>query len=158
VGYTSKEATSEHTVVMSVRVTLITGNCVSCFLAAMLPLSLIFLACCALVHAGSANKGENCSQSDSRLQTGTFQFFSDCNSVTYCAPNNTCLLKQCRKDDFPFGYATGAHLPDKCDPGQFCPDEGDACLPVQTVGSKCQLNRDGAPCPTCLLLSLTLPR
>ncbi|KAJ6586834.1 hypothetical protein DFH09DRAFT_1141672 [Mycena vulgaris] len=108
----------------------------------MLPLSLVFLASCALVYAGSANKGENCTRSDSRLQTGTFQFFSDCNSVTYCAENGTCLLKGCRKDDFPFGYTQGSHLPDKCDPGQFCPDEADVCLDVLPVGSACQLNRD----------------
>ncbi|KAJ7703290.1 hypothetical protein B0H17DRAFT_1042610 [Mycena rosella] len=108
----------------------------------MLPLSLVFLSCLALVYAGSANKGDNCTQADSRLQTGTFQFFDDCNSVTYCASNGTCLLKGCRRDDFPFGYAKGAHLPDKCDVGQFCPDEADACQPLLSVDSPCQLNRD----------------
>lgn len=120
----------------------------------MLRLPLVFLAYCALVNAGSANKGDNCTQGHSRLQTGTFQFFDDCNSVTYCASNGTCLLKGCRKDDFPFGYATGAHLPDKCDPGSFCPDEADECQPVLAVGSQCQLNRDGRPCPGFFLLRL----
>ncbi|KAJ7096411.1 hypothetical protein C8R44DRAFT_889718 [Mycena epipterygia] len=107
-----------------------------------LSITLVFLSSWALVNAGSANKGDNCTQGHSRLQTGTFQFFDDCNSVTYCASNNTCLLKGCRKDDFPFGYATGSHLPDKCDPGSFCPDEADECQPVLAVGSPCQLNRD----------------
>lgn len=116
------------------------------FLAAMLPRTLIFLSCWALVNAGSANKGDSCLQSDSRLQTGTFQFFDDCNSVTYCASNNTCLLKGCRKDEFPFGYQKGAHLPDLCPTGQFCPDEADECQALLPVNSPCQLNRDGKPC------------
>ncbi|KAF7321353.1 Smr domain-containing protein [Mycena kentingensis (nom. inval.)] len=107
----------------------------------MVPLTLILISA-ALVNAGSQNKGDNCSQTDSRLQTGTFQFWSDCNSVTYCAANNTCVLKGCRKDDFPFGYEKDSHLPDKCDVGQFCPDEADACQPLLAVGSACQLNRD----------------
>ncbi|KAJ7045428.1 hypothetical protein C8F04DRAFT_1064743 [Mycena alexandri] len=109
----------------------------------MLPLTLIFLSSWALIcNAGSANKGENCTQSDNRLQAGTFQFFDDCNSVTYCAANGTCLLKGCRKDEFPFGYVVGAHVPDLCPLGEFCPDEADACQTLLPVGSACQLNRD----------------
>ncbi|CAK5281480.1 unnamed protein product [Mycena citricolor] len=113
------------------------------FPAVMFPLSsLVFLSSWALVNAGSANKGDNCSQADNRLQLGTYQFFSDCNSVTYCAANNTCLLKGCRKDQFPFGYVAKADLPPLCATGEFCPDEADACQPVLPVGSACQLNRD----------------
>jgi len=108
----------------------------------MLPLTLVFLSCWALVDAGSANKGDNCTQADSRLQTGTYQFFDDCNAVTYCASNGTCLLKGCRKDVFPFGYAAGADVPPLCPTGQFCPDEADACQPLLAVNSPCQLNRD----------------
>jgi len=108
----------------------------------MHPLTFIFLSYTVVVNAGSSNKGENCSQSDSRLQTGTFQFFSDCNAVTYCAANNTCVLKGCRKDEFPFGYTDGAHVPDKCPRGQFCPDEADVCQAWLPVGTPCQLNRD----------------
>jgi len=37
---------------------------------------------------------------------------------------------------------TDPHLPALCQPGQFCPDEGDACQPLLPVGSTCQLNRD----------------
>nr|GAT57624.1 predicted protein [Mycena chlorophos] len=114
----------------------------SLFPPAMIPLTLVFLSYSVLVNAGSANKGDNCSQSDNRLQAGTYQFFSDCNSVTYCAANGTCLLRGCRKDEFPFGYQTGASVPPKCDLGQFCPDEMDACQPLLAVGSPCQLNRD----------------
>jgi len=34
-------------------------------------------------------------------------------------------------------------LPKRCDIGEFCPDEEDACQPLLEVGSLCQLNRDG---------------
>ncbi|KAJ6593814.1 hypothetical protein B0H19DRAFT_1092105 [Mycena capillaripes] len=130
----------------------------------MLPQTLIFLACFALVNAGSANHGEPCNTGDNRLQTGTFQFFSDCNSVTYCATNGTsegiCQLKGCRRDEFPFGYQTGSHLPDKCPDGQFCPDEADACQALLPVGSACQLNRDDecAPPPNAAELADTTNR
>lgn len=97
-----------------------------------------------LALAGTANKGDNCTNSNSRLQAGTYQFWSDCNSVTFCNDSGICELKGCRKDDFPFGYATGSDiLPPKCDKGEFCPDEGSECLPLLEVGSPCQLNRDG---------------
>ncbi|KIK03490.1 hypothetical protein K443DRAFT_676671 [Laccaria amethystina LaAM-08-1] len=93
--------------------------------------------------AGSVNKGGACSTKSSRLQAGTNQFWSDCNSVTFCSDTDgTCVPKRCRKDDFPFGYAQGADLPPKCSKGQFCPDEGSDCQPALAVGSPCQLNRD----------------
>ncbi|GJJ06569.1 hypothetical protein Clacol_000762 [Clathrus columnatus] len=53
----------------------------------------------------------------------------------------------CRRDEFPLGYAQDAVLPPKCPPGQFCPDEGDACQPLLPVGSPCQLNRDDECAP-----------
>lgn len=109
----------------------------------LLPFTFLFFSCYSVVDAGSANKGEACSQGDNRLQAGTYQFFDDCDSVTYCAANSTCVLKGCRRDDFPFGYAPDAHLPDKCDRGLFCPDEEDQCQPWLAVGEPCQLNRDG---------------
>ncbi|KAJ7462195.1 hypothetical protein B0H11DRAFT_2054567 [Mycena galericulata] len=108
----------------------------------MLLLTLISLSCWALVNAGSATKGENCTQADNRLQTGTYQFFDDCDAVSYCASNGTCALKGCRKDEYPFGYTQGAHLPDLCPTGQFCPDEADECQALLAVNSPCQLNRD----------------
>ncbi|KAJ7594785.1 hypothetical protein C8J56DRAFT_821765 [Mycena floridula] len=103
----------------------------------------IFLSYYAVVEAGSANKGDPCTQGNNRLQAGTYQFYSDCNSVTFCAANNTCVPKGCRKDDFPFGYAQDSdRIPDKCDRGQFCPDEADVCQDWIPVGQPCQLNRD----------------
>ena len=104
----------------------------------------VLLAVSRLVYAGSSDWGEPCSQSNSRLQIGTYQFWSECNSKTFCASNSTCAYKGCRKDEFPFGYdARADDVPPKCARGSFCPDEQDNCLPVQPVGSACQLNRDG---------------
>ncbi|KAF5389484.1 hypothetical protein D9757_004301 [Collybiopsis confluens] len=106
-------------------------------------LLLVFLSCFAVVYAGGGNFGDSCSISDNRLQIGTYQFYSDCNSVTYCAPNNTCAHRGCRKDDFPFGYPQDSDsIPPKCRRGQFCPDEMDVCQEVLSVGSACQMNRD----------------
>ncbi len=105
-------------------------------------LSILLLFAFPTVLAGSNNFGDPCSQGNNRLQAGTYQFYSDCNSQTYCASNSTCAHRGCRKDDYPFGY-TDDSLPPKCARGQFCPDEQDQCLDVLAVGSPCQLNRDG---------------
>ena len=113
-----------------------------------LPLPLVLLTFISLpagVHAGSVNKGGTCNQANNRLETGTYQFYSDCDSVTYCASNSTCLLRGCRRDVFPFGYPQDSNfLPPLCKSGTFCPDEMDACQPQLRVDSPCQLNRDGA--------------
>ena len=104
--------------------------------------TLLFFCCYSFVQAGSLNKNQSCVQSANRLQAGTYQFWSQCNSQTWCAPSGVCTAKGCRRDDFPFGYTNG-HLPEKCPQGQFCPDEEDACQSILPVGSPCQLNRDG---------------
>jgi len=110
----------------------------------MLYPTFFFLFYSAVVHAGSANNGDPCDLLDNRLQAGTYQFFSDCNSVTYCAPNSTCIPKVCRKDAFPFGYPQDSPLiPPMCEQGvQFCPDEASGCQNLIAVGQPCQLNRD----------------
>ncbi|KDQ53542.1 hypothetical protein JAAARDRAFT_136902 [Jaapia argillacea MUCL 33604] len=126
----------------------------------LLPSTLLFLTA-VLVDAGSVAKGGACNPGDSRLQTGTYQFWTDCDSVTYCAANNTCVLKGCRRDIFPFGYSQdNQHLPNRCPAGQFCPDEEDACQALLPVGSPCQLNRDDEcqPPPNYLELADTLGR
>jgi hypothetical protein len=83
-----------------------------------------------------------------RLQIGTYEFTSDCNSVTFCNPNtNKCERKKCRRDEYPFGYKPGASLPPRCPDSQFCPDEQDGCLDKLVVDSDCQLNRDGETTP-----------
>ncbi|TFK54266.1 hypothetical protein OE88DRAFT_1642837 [Heliocybe sulcata] len=104
---------------------------------------LLFTWYSAAVNAGSAKKGEGCSLSDNRLQVGTYQFYTDCDAVTYCSNAGTCELKGCRRDEFPYGYAQDSNsIPDLCPSGQFCPDEEDACQDILPVGSPCQLNRD----------------
>ena len=107
--------------------------------------TLIFLfLSSSLANAGDVNNGGACNINNNRLQIGTYEFSSDCNSVTYCnATTSTCQKKGCRRDQYPFGYAVGANLPPLCGQGEFCPDEEDACQPLLAVGSDCQLNRDG---------------
>lgn len=114
-----------------------------------LPTTLLFLfLSSSLVNAGKIGEGGTCSVSRNRLQIGTYEFTSDCNSVTFCNSNtNKCERKKCRRDEFPFGYKPGASLPPRCPDGQFCPDEQDGCLNKVPVGSDCQLNRDGETGP-----------
>ncbi|KAL1714257.1 hypothetical protein EV715DRAFT_257643 [Schizophyllum commune] len=100
------------------------------------------LAFAALARAGSQNKWESCSTGNNRLQIGTYQFYSDCNSHTYCASNGTCMPKGCRRDIFPLGYDDPDSFPPLCNHMTFCPDEEDACQPLLRVDSRCQLNRD----------------
>ncbi|KAI6121530.1 hypothetical protein F5141DRAFT_1186736 [Pisolithus sp. B1] len=92
-----------------------------------LPLTLILTSAQLLVKAGYQTKGQNCSSTDNRLQIGTYQFYSDCDSQNYCSSDGVCQPKGCRKDQFPFGYAQDSQLP------PLCP---------KCVGSPCQLNRD----------------
>lgn len=108
----------------------------------LLPLTLFFSSWNSFVYAGSQAKGQNCTVGNNRLQFGTFQFHSDCDTQTYCSSQSTCELKGCRKDQYPFGYPEDAYIPPKCPSGQFCPDESDACQPWLPVDSPCQLNRD----------------
>lgn len=118
-------------------------------LAVMLLLSLTLFFCSwnTLVYAGDQTKGENCTITNNRLQFGTYQFHSDCDAQTYCSSQGICELKGCRQDKYPFGYPPGASIPPQCPPGQFCPDESDACQPLLPVGSACQLNRDDQCAP-----------
>ncbi|KZT10965.1 uncharacterized protein LAESUDRAFT_789196 [Laetiporus sulphureus 93-53] len=94
------------------------------------------------VKAGSVNRGGNCSVSNQHLEPGTHQFYTECDSMTYCTSSSTCEWRGCRRDEYPFGYHSTRELPPMCGPGTFCPDEEDQCLPLLSVGSPCQLNRD----------------
>ncbi|CAE6481570.1 unnamed protein product [Rhizoctonia solani] len=97
-----------------------------------------------VAFAGNVTEGGSCSQSNTYLTPGSYQLNTDCDSRTYCNSGGTCAKKQCRKDEFPFGYNDVAFkdLPKMCPSGQFCPDEEDDCQNVLSVGSSCQLNRD----------------
>jgi len=109
----------------------------------ILPITLVFSTSLGLlVSAGSQTHGQNCTVLNNRLETGTLQFYSDCDAQSYCSGQGVCERKGCRKDQYPFGYVQEDDLPPKCPAGQFCPDEADACQPLLPVGSTCQLNRD----------------
>ena len=110
----------------------------------LLPTLLFLFLPSSLVIAGDVQEGGTCSVNNNRLQIGTYEFYSDCNSLTFCNPSTgKCEKKGCRRNEFPLGYLPGTKLPPRCDQGQFCPDEGDSCQTKLPVGSDCQLNRDG---------------
>ncbi|THV06379.1 hypothetical protein K435DRAFT_743840 [Dendrothele bispora CBS 962.96] len=94
--------------------------------------------------AGTTSPGGHCSTSRNRLGSNTHKFLSDCSDQTYCSgpQNGTCLLRTCRRDEFPFGYGPEDFLPPLCPRGTFCPDEGDACRLQVSVGGACQMDRD----------------
>lgn len=124
----------------------------------LLPTTLVLSTWLAVADAGSAAKGESCSNTDNRLQAGTYQFFTDCDSETFCNSQGICELKGCRKDEFPFGYPQNSNvIPPRCPKGQFCPDEQDQCLDVIPVGQPCQFQRDGALMFEFTMMTLTRP-
>ena len=88
--------------------------------------------------------GKACSVTSSRLDPSTKRFESDCDAQTFCSGivNGTCVPRQCRREEFPFGYSANQTTPALCPPRSFCPDEGDACRPLVAVGQPCQFNRD----------------
>jgi hypothetical protein len=105
--------------------------------------SLFLLTSLVPVWAGTKNFSEPCKQSNYHLSFGNYELNGDCSAALYCAPNQTCANKGCRTQIFPFGYLGGVTLPPLCSNGTFCPDENDQCLPLLSVGSPCQLGRDG---------------
>lgn len=93
--------------------------------------------------SGSVSAGGNCSLSNNRLDPSTHKFLTDCDDKSFCAPDEVCTPKGCRRDMFPFGYAQGEQPPPLCSTGLFCADEEDHCRPLLPVGALCQMNRDG---------------
>lgn len=105
---------------------------------------LVLFLSSSLVIAGDVHEGGACSVNNNKLQVGTYEFSSDCDSLTYCNQNTgKCEKKGCRRSEFPLGYPRGGQLPPRCEVGKFCPDEEDSCQDKLPVGSDCQLNRDG---------------
>ncbi|TBU47559.1 hypothetical protein BD309DRAFT_886109 [Dichomitus squalens] len=80
-----------------------------------------------------------------RLDAATGKFTSDCDDASFCSEvggaNGTCQPRQCRRDEFPFGFAN-ATVPPLCPRGSYCPDEGSGCRPLVAVGQPCQVGRD----------------
>ncbi|KAI8985566.1 hypothetical protein BD414DRAFT_515365 [Trametes punicea] len=96
------------------------------------------------VFGGDISVGGSCSTDNDRLDPASHKFLSDCDETTFCtgAVNGTCQLRQCRRDEFPFGFANVTALPPLCGSGMYCPDEGSGCKPLVAVGGTCQMDRD----------------
>ncbi|TBU57785.1 hypothetical protein BD310DRAFT_928703, partial [Dichomitus squalens] len=101
----------------------------------------------ALTLSASANStpGIACTTMNDRLDAATGKFTSDCDDASFCSEvggaNGTCQPRQCRRDEFPFGFAN-ATVPPLCPRGSYCPDEGSGCRPLVAVGQPCQVGRD----------------
>lgn len=113
---------------------------------------LLFLtsALAAISESPPTSLGKACSAASNHLDPRTKKFVSDCDAQTFCAGtvNGTCVPRQCRRDEFPFGYRANQTQPGLCPEGSFCPDEGDACRPLVAVGQPCQFNRDDQCAPS----------
>ncbi|KAJ7153627.1 hypothetical protein C8R46DRAFT_1301068 [Mycena filopes] len=111
----------------------------------MTPWTLFCLSVPTLILAGAASGG-HCSSNNNHLDPASKKFVSDCSDQTFCSgtdiTNSTCVPRQCRRDEFPFGFPPSAVLPLLCLAGTFCPDEGSGCRPLVPPGSPCELNRD----------------
>ncbi|TRM64557.1 hypothetical protein BD626DRAFT_492214 [Schizophyllum amplum] len=95
------------------------------------------------VLGGSVGHGGHCSTENDHLDMFTHKFMSDCTDSAFCtAPNGTCEARNCRRDEYPFGYSVDTSLPPLCAHGSFCPDEGDGCRVLVPLGGPCQLERD----------------
>ncbi|KAJ7157636.1 hypothetical protein C8R43DRAFT_882992 [Mycena crocata] len=99
-----------------------------------------------LVYPSVAVPTNRCSSNNNHLDPASKKFMSDCSDHTFCSGkdlnNSTCVPRQCRRDEFPFGFSTGEALPPLCPRGSFCPDEGSGCRPLVAAGRACELNRD----------------
>ncbi|KAJ6544975.1 hypothetical protein DFH09DRAFT_927697 [Mycena vulgaris] len=110
---------------------------------------LLFLALSIPTLVLASNTGaasDRCSSNNNHLDPASKNFISDCSDQTFCSgtdvANSTCIPRQCRRDEFPFGFSTGEALPPLCPRGSFCPDEGSGCRPLVPAGRPCELNRD----------------
>lgn len=97
-----------------------------------------------LVLSGNVPVSGACSTNNNRVDSATHRLVTECDETSYCsdATNGTCQAKQCRRDEFPFGYSRQTPLPPFCGDGTFCPDEGNECQSMVDVGRPCQMNRD----------------
>ena len=88
--------------------------------------------------------GASCSTNNDHIDPGSGRFSGDCGDTGFCSgpTNGTCQPRQCRRDEFPFGFDAGAPLPPLCKDGFYCPDEGSGCKPLLLVGQTCQVDRD----------------
>ncbi|OCB88164.1 GroES-like protein [Sanghuangporus baumii] len=128
----------------------------------------ILLSVLQLVLGGSVTEGGACVLSNDKIDSSTHKFVSDCDDRAFCSPlspsrnsssslpyfkttsttvssNNTgfCTRRLCRKDEFPFGFASGEpFIPPSCPRNYFCPDNGSGCQPLLPVNAPCETDRD----------------
>ncbi|EGN98644.1 hypothetical protein SERLA73DRAFT_107716 [Serpula lacrymans var. lacrymans S7.3] len=105
---------------------------------------IVFCIFSTTVYTLSSTEGGPCSTTNDHLDGETHKLITDCTDKFFCSGivNGTCKPKQCRRDEFPFGYGHKEPVPPLCPRGTFCPDEGSGCVPWLSVGKPCQLNRD----------------
>ncbi|KAI0773322.1 hypothetical protein BD413DRAFT_472846 [Trametes elegans] len=118
----------------------------ACFIPSVLAATLTLPL---LVRSGDATVGSPCSTDNDRLDPASHKFLSDCDETTFCAGavNGTCQPRKCRRDEFPFGFVDYTALPQLCQNGTYCPDEGSGCKPLLGVGGACQMDRDDQCAP-----------
>lgn len=79
------------------------------------------------------------------LSASTLSSSSAISTSTFAPPDfGLCVDKQCRRDEFPFGYKGVPFdtLPRQCSADQYCPDDESQCEPLLPLGLPCLLNRD----------------
>ncbi|EKM58604.1 uncharacterized protein PHACADRAFT_117686 [Phanerochaete carnosa HHB-10118-sp] len=102
------------------------------------------------VLCGDITAGGVCSTNSTHIDSSTHKLVTECDDKTFCSTstaflngnNGVCRPRQCRRDEFPFGYGVSDPLPPLCDHGSFCPDDGSGCQGVRSVGDSCEMNRD----------------
>lgn len=63
--------------------------------------------------------GEPCQESNNKLDPNSHKFLSDCGPIDFCnSTTQTCDLKGCRTDEFPFGYSSEDLMPELCKDGE----------------------------------------
>ncbi|KAH9809332.1 hypothetical protein DFH28DRAFT_989608 [Melampsora americana] len=71
-------------------------------------------------NKGLLATGEPCREANNKLDPNTHKFISDCGPINFCnGTTQTCKLKGCRIDEFPFGYDSDDTLPGMCADGKI---------------------------------------
>ena len=103
-----------------------------------------------LLASSHITLGTACTTENDRLDTATGKFSSDSDDASFCSgvggTNGTCQPRECRRDEFPFGFAN-ATVPPLCPRESYCPDEGSGCRPLVAAGQPCQEGRDDQCAP-----------
>jgi hypothetical protein len=89
---------------------------------------------------------QSCTPAHDRLNPSTYHYESDCDALSFCSSDATCVPRQCRRPGTMPHLATSATNPPPppplCPPNTYCPDNGSTCLPQLTSGAPCEFARD----------------